>query len=132
MYDTGLVTKDIIDRLSKLNIDPSEEIWCDSAEPRLIEEIYRGGFNAKPVKKGPDSIRFGISVLQNFGLAVEKSSQNLINELYSYEWLADKYGYTTDKPQDFNNHLLDAMRYVALSKLSIKMQKKGTYAISIK
>ena len=132
IYETGLVTKDIIDRLSKLNIDPSEEIWCDSAEPRLIEEIYRGGFNAKPVKKGPDSIRFGISVLQNYGLAVEKSSQNLINELYSYEYIQDKHGYVTDKPQDMLNHLMDAMRYVALSKLSIKQQQKGRYAISIK
>jgi phage terminase large subunit len=132
MYETGLVTKDILDRLSTLNIDPSEEIWCDSAEPRLIEEIYRGGFNAKPVKKGPDSIRFGISVLQNYGLAVEKKSQNLINELYSYEYITDKYGYVTDRPQDMMNHLMDAMRYVALSKLSIKQQQKGKYAISIK
>lgn len=132
MYETGLVTKDIIDRLSKLNIDPTEEIWCDSAEPRLIEEIYRGGFNAKPVKKGKDSIRFGISVLQNYGLAVEKKSQNLINELYSYEYITDKYGYVTDRPQDMMNHLMDAMRYVALSKLSIKQQQKGKYAISIR
>lgn len=132
IYETGMITKDIVDRLIHLNIDRSEEIWCDSSEPRLIEEIHRSGFNTKPVKKGPDSIKFGISVLQNYGLAVERKSQNLINELYSYEWITDKYGYTTDKPQDFNNHGIDAARYVAMSKLSLKQQSKGKYVFSVR
>ena len=131
-YEKGLVTKDIIDRLSNLNLDRAEEIWCDSAEPRLIEEIHRSGFNSKPVKKGPDSVRFGIGVLQNFKLFVDRKSQNLINELYSYEWITDKYGYTTDKPIDHMNHLLDAIRYVAMMKLSIKQQNKGKYILAFK
>ena len=65
IYDKGLVTSDIVDRLRKLDIQKSEEIWADSAEPRLIEELYRSGFNIKPVVKGKDSIKFGISVMQN-------------------------------------------------------------------
>ena len=64
MYDTGLVTNDIIKKLEDFNVGKTTEIWCDSADPRLIEEIYRSGFNAKPVKKGPDSIKFGIGVLK--------------------------------------------------------------------
>ena len=131
MYDRGLVTNDIINKLQNLNIGKTE-IWADSAEPRLIEEIYRSGFNIKPVKKGPDSIRFGINVLQNYGLCVERSSQNLINELYSYEWASDKYGIQLDKPQGGLDHLIDAMRYVAMSRLSIKEQNKGKYVISFK
>jgi phage terminase large subunit len=63
MYDTGLVTNDIIKKLDSFNVGKTTEIWCDSADPRLIEEIYRSGFNAKAVKKGPDSIKFGIGVL---------------------------------------------------------------------
>lgn len=131
MYDKGLVTKDIVDKLTKLNVNKTE-IWADSAEPRLIEEIYRSGFNIKPVKKGPDSINFGISVLQNFGICVEKSSQNLINELYSYQWATDKYGIVLDKPEGGLDHLIDGLRYVAMSKLSIKQQNKGKYSISIR
>ena len=132
MYDRGLTTQDIITKLKQFNIGRDTEIWADSAEPRLIEEIYRSGFNIKPVKKGPDSIRFGLSVLQNFGICVERSSTHLIDELYGYEYVTDKNGYVTDKPQDFNNHLIDALRYLAMSRLSIKQQNKGKYTISFK
>ena len=132
MYDKGLTTNDIVRKLKELNIGKSEEIWADSAEPRLIEEIYRSGFNIKPVKKGPDSIRFGIGVLQNYGLVVDKKSTHLIDELYGYEYIQDKYGHITDKPQDFNNHCIDALRYLAMSRLSIKQQNKGKYVISFK
>ena len=130
MYDTGLTTTDIVNKLKSLNIGRTDEIWADSAEPRLIEEIYRSGFNIKPVKKGPDSINFGISVLQNFGLVVDKKSTHLIDELYGYEYRTDKNGIVLDKPQDFNNHLIDALRYLAMSRLSIKEQNKGKYTIS--
>jgi len=131
MYDKGLVTKDIADKLQKLDITKSEEIWCDSAEPRLVEELYRMGFNAKPVKKGPDSIKFGIGVLQNYKIKINKKSQNLINEMYAYQYATDKHGYTTDVPEGGLDHLIDALRYVAMSKLSQKAVAKGKYAITI-
>jgi len=131
LYEKGLVSKDIINRLGKLNIGKTE-IWGDSADPRLIEEIYRGGFNIKPVKKGPNSINFGIGVVQNYGLCVERKSQNLINELYAYEWMTDKYGVQLDKPQGGLDHLLDSLRYVAMSRLSIKAENKGKYTLTFK
>lgn len=132
MYDTGLVTNDIIRKLEQFNLGRTDEIWCDSADPRLIEEIYRSGFNAKAVKKGPDSIKFGIGVLQNYGICVDKKSQNLINELYSYQWATDKYGYVLDKPEGGLDHLIDAARYVAMMRLSIKQQNKGKYTLTFK
>ena len=132
MYDTGLTTQDIVNKLKSLNIGRTDEIWADSAEPRLIEEIHRSGFNIKPVRKGPDSINFGISVLQNFGLVVDKKSTHMIDELYGYEYRQDKNGVVMDKPQDFNNHLIDALRYLAMSRLSIREQNKGTYHLSFK
>ena len=131
IYERGLVTSDIVKKLTDLNIDKSHEIWCDSAEPRLIEEIYRSGFNAKAVTKGKDSIKFGISVMNNYNIYIDKKSQNLINEMYAYQYSTDKYGYTTDNPEGGLDHLIDAARYVAMMKLSVKAQKKGTYAISI-
>ena len=132
IYETGLTTQDIINKLKKLNIGRDTEIWADSAEPRLIEEIYRSGFNIKPVKKGPDSIRFGIGVLQNFGICVDRKSQNLINELYAYEWATDKYGIQLDKPQGGLDHAIDSLRYLAMSRLSIKQQNKGKYTLTFK
>jgi len=132
LYEKGLVLKDIADKLNKLDITKSEEIWCDSSEPRSIEELYRMGFNAKPVKKGPDSIKFGISVLQNHKIHIHKKSQNLINEMYAYQYATDKYGYVTDTPEGGLDHLLDAARYVAMMKLTQKATNKGKYVISIR
>ena len=59
-------------------------------------------------------------------------SQNLINELYSYEWATDKYGIQLDKPQGGLDHAIDALRYLAMSRLSIKQQNKGKYTLSFK
>ncbi len=132
IYEKGMVMKDIADRLEKLGINKSYEIFCDSSEPRSIEELYRYGFNAKPVKKGPDSIRFGISVLQNYKLHILKTSTNLINEMYGYQYSTDKHGYTTDTPESGLDHLLDAARYVAMMKLTQKAVRKGNYAITIR
>ena len=131
LYEKGLVTKDIADKLRALDISKSEEIWADSAEPRLIEELYRSGFNIKPVTKGKDSIKFGISVMQNFKIFINNKSQNLINEMYAYQYASDKYGYVTDTPEGGLDHLIDAARYCCMMKLSQKAQKKGTYAITI-
>ena len=132
IYEKGMVMKDIADRLTKLDINKSYEIFCDSSEPRSIEELYRYGFNAKAVKKGPDSIRFGISVLQNYKLHILKTSTNLINEMYGYQYATDKHGYTTDTPEGGLDHLLDAARYVGMMKLTQKAVRKGNYAITIR
>ena len=130
-YEKGLVTKDIADMLSQV-VHGREEIWADSAEPRLIDELYRLGYNIKPVKKGPDSINFGIQVLNNYTINIPKECQNLINEFYSYEWGTDRMGKQIDKPIDFNNHLIDAARYAAMMTLSNKATAAGKYIISVR
>ena len=132
LYEKGLVTSDIVDKLRRLQIDKSHEIFCDSADPRLIEEIYRSGFNSKPVVKGPDSIRFGIGVMKNYKIKILRTSQNLINEMYAYQYITDKYGYVTDKPEGGLDHAIDAARYACMMKLSVKAQSKGRYQISIR
>ncbi len=131
IYETGLVTNDIIDRFKKLAIDKNQTIWCDSSEPRLIEELYRSGFNTKPVVKGKDSINFGISVMKNYKIKILKTSQNLINEMYAYQYETDKHGYVTDRPEGGLDHAIDAARYGCMMSLSQKAQQKGTYAITI-
>ena len=131
VYEKGMVTNDIINRLKQLDIDKNQTIWCDSSEPRLIEELYRSGFNTKPVVKGKDSINFCISVMKNYKIKILKSSQNLINEMYAYQYETDKHGYVTDRPEGGLDHAIDAARYGCMMSLSQKAVNKGTYAISI-
>jgi phage terminase large subunit len=130
-YERGMVTNDIVTML-KAVVNGREEIWADSAEPRLIEELYREGFNIKPVIKGKDSINFGIQVMQNYKINIPKTCQNLINEFYSYEWSSDRFGKQLDRPIDFNNHLIDAARYASMMKLSNKATAAGKYVISVR
>jgi phage terminase large subunit len=131
LYEKGMVTGDIIQFLKGI-VKDREEIWADSSEPRLIEEISRAGFNIRPVTKGKDSINFGIGVLQNYKIKIPKSCQNLINEFYSYEWESDRFGKILDRPVDFNNHLLDAARYVGMMRLSHSAANRGKYTITIR
>ena len=130
-YEKGMVTKDIVTMLKGV-VKGREEIWADSAEPRLIEELYREGFNIKPVIKGKDSINFGIQVMQNYKINIPKTCQNLINEFYSYEWSSDRFGKQLDRPIDFNNHLIDAARYASMMRLSNKATAAGKYVISVR
>ena len=130
-YEKGMTTNDIADKLREIGVG-RDEIFADSAEPRLNEELYRMGFNIKAVKKGPDSISFGIKQMMNWDLVATKKSINLINEFYSYEWISDKEGNTIDKPIDANNHLIDAVRYGVMMKLTQKQINTGKYAISIR
>jgi phage terminase large subunit len=130
-YEKGMVTTDIANKLKEL-VEGREEIWADSAEPRLIEELKRLGYNIRPVIKGKDSINFGIQVLQNYRLKIPKQCPNLMNEFYSYEWETDRFGKQLDRPVDFNNHCIDAARYAAMMRLSNVGTAKGKYVISVR
>lgn len=91
----------------------------DSAEPRLIEEMKRGGINVQASQKGADSIRIGIARMLDYELIITPDSTNLIKELNNYAWNDRKSGV----PIDNHNHIIDAVRY-ALEKLIGKPQKK--------
>lgn len=125
IYQSGMLNSDIIRRLKDLELGKFDKIYADSAEPKSIEEIYRSGFNIKPVTKGADSITFGIDILQNFEILVTKRSVNLIKELRSYTWDKDKTGKSINKPIDSFNHAIDAMRYLAMMELKKKHEPKN-------
>jgi phage terminase large subunit len=118
MYSTGLTNQDIAEHLRKLGIGRSWPIIADSAEPKSIEEVHRLGFNIHPATKGADSIRNSIDILKRQPLLVTRESTNLIKELRNYTWDTDKTGASLGVPIDKYNHAIDAVRYVALNKLS--------------
>lgn len=118
IYQNGLTNQDIADHLRKLGIGRSWPIIADSAEPKSIEEVHRLGFNIHPATKGADSIRNSIDILKRQPLLVTRESTNLIKELRNYTWDTDKTGASLGVPIDRYNHAIDAVRYVALNKLS--------------
>ena len=127
LYQNGLTNSDISNRLLELGLQRYDTVIADAAEPKSIEEIYRAGFNIKPAKKGPDSINASIDILKRYPTCVTSTSTNLLKELRSYKWQADKNGQTINKPVDYNNHAIDALRYLALNLL--QKPRVGKYAI---
>ena len=113
--------------MKSYGIGQLDDIIADSAEPKSIAEIRRGGFRAlRPVKKGPDSIKNGIDILKRYKLNVHKKSINLIEELSNYQWMKTKDGDYLNKPIDSYNHILDATRYCVMDKIGMnRQQRKG-------
>ena len=89
LYQKGLSNKQIADILS--NQDKAVVI-ADSAEPKSIDEIHSFGIPIIPCKKGKDSVRSGIALVQDQRISVTKRSVNIIHEYRNYLWLADKNG----------------------------------------
>jgi phage terminase large subunit len=104
IYQTKLTNSDIIDKLIKLGVSEYSDIIADSAEPKSIEDLRRRGFSVSPAKKGPDSIRASISLLQEIHFKVTENSTNLIKELRNYCWDVDRDGNKMQVPVDDNNH----------------------------
>lgn len=110
--DTGYTNDEIASRIKDSGYAKSD-IIADSAEQKSIEEIRRAGIlKIKPAVKGPDSILFGISKIQQYELIVHPSCEQTISELQNYSWQKDKAtNEYINKPVDRDNHFLDALRY---------------------
>lgn len=109
VYSHWLHNSDLAEIL--LNQDQITTVVADCASPQSIDDIYRRGVPIVPCVKGKDSIRRGIDWVQDQRITVTKRSVNLIKEYRGYLWETDKDGNQTTVPQDFENHLMDALRY---------------------
>ena len=105
LYKKGMTTSDILE-INNL-VAGRSLIVVDSAEPRLIEELYQRGNNIIPVEKGAGSISAGIAILQDYKIIVEENSQNIMKELNNYVYSNKKAQLFVDK----DNHIIDAIRY---------------------
>ncbi len=121
IYDHGLTNSDIIKRLNENGITKQMPIVADSAEPKSIEDLRRAGFNIDGAQKGPDSINNSIDTLKQFKINITRNSVATIKEFRSYKWVEGK----GNTPVDFNNHAIDAIRYVALNKIN---KNSGKYS----
>lgn len=101
--------------------------YCDSAEPKSIDELKTYGVKAYAVTKGSDSINFGIQVMQEQDYLVTSKSVNLIKELRKYAWDKDKKtNEKLNKPIDNYNHAIDAVRYHEMETVGLR-KSKGKY-----
>ncbi len=101
-YKTHMLTDEIIHTLKSIKGSP--EIISESADPRLVDEIYNAGVDIKPVKKFPGSINAGIMKMQQYKIHVTTNSTNMRKEFNNYTWRQDKEGKWLNEPIDMWNH----------------------------
>jgi len=123
IYLTGLKNKDIAMLLKQQGKTKYSRIVADSAEPKSIDEVNEFGFSVEGAEKGPDSISFGIDLIQQENFLVTKNSTNVIKELRRYTWDTDKQGKPLNKPVDAFNHAIDGARYFYTRYISRKNKK---------
>ena len=126
LYQTKMTANDIYLKLKEIGVD-RDPIFCDSAEPRLIDELRRMGFNTKHTIKGRDSVNAGIDLLKRYKLHITSDSENMIREFRNYKWIEDKNGKLTNTPVDANDHTIDSLRYATYNMLS--QPNYGKYAV---
>lgn len=107
LYEPKLTTNDLVERLKPFDLGYSD-IYCDAAEPKTIEELFRAGYNVKPADK---DVTEGIRKVKSMPLFVTARSKNLRSELGSYKWKVDKNEKVLDEPAKENDHACDALRY---------------------
>lgn len=101
-YKTHMLTDEIIATLK--DVEGRPEIISESADPRLVDEIYNAGLDIKPVKKFAGSINAGIMKMQQYKIHVTSKSLNLRKEFNNYTWRQDKEGKWLNEPIDMWNH----------------------------
>lgn len=94
-------------------------VVCDSAEPKSIDELGMYGLAVIGSKKGRDSVKAGIDLVQDQKIRVTARSVNIIKAYRNYLWQVDKDGKVLNVPDHRYSDAMDAVRYAieSLSKL---------------
>ncbi|MCD7034317.1 PBSX family phage terminase large subunit [Metabacillus sp. GX 13764] len=112
LYKVGLSNKAAYDHIHDENRH-NEMVLADSAEPKSIHELRQYGLRVKGVKKGPDSVEYGIKFLQSMESIIidDHRCPETAREFLTYELEKDANGNFKAKFADKNNHAIDAVRY---------------------
>lgn len=110
-YEKGKQLDEVSKAIENMQLTKTK-IYMDAAEPRTIDYFKRQGFWVAPCLKGKDSVKAGISFLQNHHIVVSPKCQNLITELENFSYEKDKDGrYQEDKYTHEFSHGIDGLRY---------------------
>ena len=110
IYENELSNQQLANRV--LGLIDGEPVTCDSAEPKSIKELNNHGVNAVGAEKGPGSIETSYRWLSKaVDIVIDPRCVNLKKELQVHQRKTDRHGNALPKPEDKNNHAIDAMRY---------------------
>lgn len=122
-YAVGASNRQVYNEIGKENKD-NQPMYADSAEPRTINELRQYGLRIIPVKKGPDSVEYGIKFLQDLEAIIIDDTRcpETAREFLNYELEKDTQGNFKAGYPDKDNHSIDAVRY-ALNQECLKYRE---------
>ena len=93
--------------------EPFADVWCDSAEPKSVEDFRQHGIRARGVPKTSElSVRSGVRWLQHrAAIVVDPRAALAAAELPAYGYALTPDGEPTGMLPDADNHAIDAIRY---------------------
>lgn len=139
IYKTDLHLDQLIYVLrDKMGDDRFTRILGDGAARFELESLRKRRFRITGSKKGADSIANGIRevrallhVRESTGkpkVFIHSKCVNTIKEFERYSWERDSDGNVINTPEDTYNHAMDAIRYLALDKITPdKKEKRKRY-----
>jgi phage terminase large subunit len=125
LYKVGLSNYAAFEHIQEENTS-NDLVKADSAEPKSISELNQYGLRVTGVKKGPDSIEYGIKFLQSLEQIVidDVRCPETAREFLTYELEKDANGNFKAKFSDKNNHSIDAVRYSLNDEIINHMQEQ--------
>jgi len=107
-YQRRVVNETIIAELSRMHDTHGPgPVYCDTNEPRAIEQLSREGYDAREADKAVETgIRYVDSLRDRLHIADD--CQNVINEFNAYQY---KNAGESDDVLKENDHAMDALRY---------------------
>ena len=118
-YQTKLTADEVVEKV-KATKKFDCPIVADCSRPEIIKSLNQAGIETRASKKGDGSILEGINYLLKSKIKV--IGNNLTYELDNHSWQS-KEDALKDKPEDTNNHGIDATRYALeiLSRQEVSM-----------
>jgi phage terminase large subunit len=86
--------------------------WADSADPGMISDFRRAGYNVFGANKFPGSVKWGIDMMKRYKIHIVRSDEAR-KEQENYCW-KEINGIMLNEPEDKFNHLWDSWRYAVM------------------
>lgn len=98
---------------TKLNIPKDKIIVCDSNRPTKIIALRRSGWEYAVSVGGKTRLLDRIGTMQGLNVYYTSTSKNIEFEQENYSYQKDRFGVTLENPEDGNDHLINAIEYIA-------------------
>ena len=115
-YQRGMKPEQMGDVMKGLGVGV-RPVAADPAGEWAIDHLAGRGFSVFKAKKGPDSVSYGIDLLNQHKIHITARSADILMERLKYRWKVDSSGNVMNIPVDAFNHAWDAARYWAITYL---------------